>query len=254
MPHETNIISSDDNLIDIHCHQQRPSDHVQIVSLDTMEFADSPWPTTPEVFAHPHNESAAKMLLVNHETNRYFSLGIHPWFIEHQDRQMAFQTLSNASLNPKLLAIGECGLDKCIATPMNLQIEVFTWQTEFADRIGKPLIIHCVKAFNELMQIKKNSKTGSAWIIHGFNANPVLVAQLIKHGCYLSFGAALSNPHNHAKQALIEMPLDRLFLETDTADVSISEIYAAATKILRINVATLQQQIQSNFKRVFLND
>ncbi|CAG1021384.1 D-aminoacyl-tRNA deacylase [Methylococcales bacterium] len=255
MRHEFDILSPDGNLIDIHCHRQTPAGHVQIVSLDTMEFAAGPWTPSPDLIAPSNNESAAKTLLVDHESRRYFSLGIHPWFIERQDRNLALQTLANASQNPKLLAIGECGLDKCIATPMSLQIEVFTRQIECAEHIGKPLIIHCVKAFNELIQIKKTCKAGPAWIIHGFNANPVLAEQLINQGCYLSLGRALLNPRGKAGQVLTRMPLDRLFLETDAAeDTQIGAIYAAAAKIVGLDIATLQEQIHGNFKRVFLND
>lgn len=235
MRHNVDNIPSNCELIDIHCHRLTKAFDCQILSLDTHQLSDNVDVALP--------------------SECYFSLGIHPWFIERQDWQSALQILVDVGRNPNLLAVGECGLDKCIATPMNLQIEVFIRQIELAERFGKPLIIHCVKAFNELMQLKKSRKAVSAWIVHGFNANPLLAAQLTKHDCYLSFGVALLNSSSHAGRALTETPTDRLFLETDAAkDVSISEIYAAAAKILGLDAATLRQQILSNFKRVFLND
>jgi TatD DNase family protein len=235
--------------IDIHCHRLTDSADCQILSLDTHELADGD--DSAVVLPHPLSGQSSSLAL---PSNRYFSLGIHPWFIERQDWQSALQILAAVCRKPNMLAVGECGLDKCIATPMNLQIEVFTRQIELAECLGKPLIIHCVKAFNELMQIKKSRKADSVWIVHGFNANPELAAQLIKQGCYLSFGAALLNSRSHAGQALAETPRDHLFLETDTADVTISEIYAAAAKMLDLDVAPLRRQILGNFKRVFLND
>lgn len=235
--------------IDIHCHRLIESADGQILSLDTHEFAGS---DDAAIFLpNRPSEQSPGIALPSHQ---YFSLGIHPWFIERQDWQLALQTLAAVCRNSNLLAVGECGLDKCIATPIELQIEVFTRQIELAEHLGKPLIIHCVKAFNELIQLKKSRKAESVWIVHGVNAKPALAAQLIRHGCYLSFGAALLNPGSHAEHALVETPPDRLFLETDTADVPIGAIYATAAKMLGIDVAILRQQIQSNFKRVFLND
>lgn len=216
--------------INSHCHRSTNRDDLEIIGIDVRDF-------------HPGDAERG-----------FYTLGIHPWHIEDLDIATAMRLLDTVGHDPKLLAIGECGLDKCIDTPMIRQIEVFTRQIELAERLGKPLIIHCVKAFNELLEIKKKRKVASVWIIHGFNANPALAAQLIKHGFFLSYGSALLNPRSHAGQALAETPLDRLFLETDTADVPIGAIYAAAAKMLKIDAATLRQQILSNFKRVFLND
>jgi TatD DNase family protein len=77
---------------------------------------------------------------------------------------------------------------------------------------------------------------------------------LIKHGCYLSFGKALLNSNHPVDRSLQTVPLDRLFLETDNANVSIDAIYAAAAKMLGLDNVSLRQHIMSNFKRVFLND
>ncbi|MGZ5000278.1 MAG: TatD family hydrolase [Methylomonas sp.] len=243
-------LPSNSQLIDIHCHRETMAGGWQMLSLDTHELADRDCGGMPETM-NKFSEQGGDVVL---PPSPYFSIGIHPWFIDRQDIDIAMRLLSAVACNPNLLAIGECGLDKCIATPLALQIDVFTRQIELAEHLGKPLLIHCVKAYNELLQIKKSSRAGPAWIIHGFNANPVLAAQLINHGCYLSFGAALLNPQSLSGRALAGTPLERLFLETDTADVPIGAIYAAAAKMLRLNAATLGQQILNNFNRVFLND
>ena len=230
---KTDFIPSDFVPIDIHCHQIRPSNHLQILSVDTHE---------------PTQE-----IIENCKT--YFSIGIHPWFIEHQNIDIALQKLKSYRHHPKLAAIGECGLDKAIAAKLSLQTRVFEQQLELAEQWRKPLIIHCVRAFNELMQIKKNSKSTLPWIIHGFNNNPELAKQLLKQNCYLSFGKALLRDHSNAAQVLQSMPLDQLFLETDdTREVSISAIYDAAAKITGLTVDALRQQIFGNFNRVFFND
>lgn len=224
--------------IDIHCHQNAERDHLQILSLDTHQLA-------------AHGQSGD---LVSPSVG-YFSIGIHPWFIERQNIAEALQTLTTVLSQSNALAIGECGLDKCISTPLAQQVQVFVQQIELAEALDKPLIIHCVRAFNELLQIKKARKTSVPWIIHGFNANPVVAAQLIKKGCYLSFGKALLNERSHAQKALMQTPLERVFLETDAAeDMPIGEVYAAAAKITALPILALQQQIFKNFERVFPHD
>nr|WP_225587515.1 TatD family hydrolase [Methylomonas fluvii] len=220
-----------DTYIDIHCHQTGSHQAIEMISIATQDFD------------------------VTATHNGFYSLGLHPWHLDKEDAETALWKISAASQDPHLLAIGECGLDKAIATPLTTQIPAFMSQIKLANQLGKPLIIHCVRAFNELIQIKKSTlNTKIPWIIHGFNGKPALADQLTRHGFYLSFGAALLDPRCHAGKALSRTPADRLFLETDTANVSIDAIYAAAAKMLGLDIATLRQQILSNFKRVFLHD
>lgn len=224
--------------IDIHCHQKAQNDYPHILSLDVHQLT-----------AHDQSDDLALASAV------FVSIGVHPWFIERQNITEAMQTLTRMARQARVLAIGECGLDKCIATPLARQIEVFIAQIELAETLGKPLIIHCVKAFNELLHIKKTRKLTLPWIIHGFNAHPAVAAELIKQGCYLSFGKALLNDRSQAREALKQMSLERAFLETDAAEnLSIGEIYAAAAKMTGLPIPALQQQIFKNFKRVFPHD
>lgn len=235
-------------LIDIHCHAPKPAEHLQILSLDTHELAhhhDTP----------PLGLSAPRGPSMPFAPNAYFSLGIHPWHIDTQDIDTAMQTFETCRHQPKLLAIGECGLDKCIATPLSRQAKIFERQIELAEHWQKPMIIHCVRAFNELMQTKKTANALVPWIIHGFNGSPELAEQLLEQDCYLSLGKALLNPKSKASLLLRALPLDRLFLETDAAiDVPIGAIYTAAAKIRGSTVANLRQEIFDNFKRVFSDD
>lgn len=224
-------LNAADVCIDIHCHQTGANQSLEMISIATQDF---------DLAAAP---------------NGFYSLGLHPWHLAQEDTQTALGKISAASLDPNLLAIGECGLDKAIDTPLAVQTAAFLGQIKLAKQLGKPLIIHCVRAFNELIRIKKSTPNAKTpWIIHGFNGKPALAEQLLKHGFYLSFGAALLNPRSHAGSALCSTPLDRLFLETDAANVSIDAIYAAATKMLGLDDVSLRQHIMSNFKRVFLND
>ncbi|MFM8341257.1 MAG: TatD family hydrolase [Methylomonas sp.] len=220
--------NSDAVFIDIHCHHASDDAGLALISFDVAEF----------------NPQLAE--------RQVYSLGLHPWFIEQQDWQVSLQTVVN---HRNLLAIGECGLDKAINTPLELQMQVFKQQIQLAKQWNKPLIIHCVRAFNEIIQLKQVNPDLKAWIIHGYNGKPPMAQQLIKHGFYLSLGKALLTENSNAQHTLSILPLERLFLETDAAnDISISAIYAAAAKIAEIDVSTLKQQILANFQRVFLHD
>ena len=122
----------------------------------------------------------------NNSTSGFFSAGIHPWYINESKTQ--FEELLVLVKNQKCLAIGECGLDKLCSSPFGQQMEVFKKQIELAEKLQKPLIIHCVKAFDELLKIKKSSKTGVPWVIHGFNQKNEMAKQLLAQGFYFSFG------------------------------------------------------------------
>ena len=69
------------------------------------------------------------------------------------------------------LALGECGLDKKVQTPLDLQQEVFERQLTLAEKYKKPVIIHCVAAFQELIAIKKKLKLS---VCKGYFINVVL--------------------------------------------------------------------------------
>ncbi len=222
--------------IDIHCHRATDGEHLHILSLDTHELDSAAGgPALPP--------------------NCYFSLGIHPWYIARQDEQSALQKLQSYLGHSRLLAIGECGLDKTVATDMAKQIRLFERQAALAEGARKPLMIHCVRAYHELLRIKKQRRSALPWIVHGYNSKPQLAEQLLDQGCYLSLGKALLQQESNAAQTLTRLPVDRLFLETDAAtDISIDAIYAAAAKITGLSADALRRQIFLNFGRVFFHD
>lgn len=148
----------------------------------------------------------------------YVSVGIHPW---HADNFMEKQlvNIEKWSADQRLVAIGECGLDKNSKASIEKQLLAFSKQIELSERIQKPLIIHCVGHFNELFELKKTIKPQQLWIIHGFRGKPELAKQLIKSGCALSFGEHFNPESVHIT------PFEKLFVETDESNLPIEEIY-----------------------------
>ncbi len=180
----------------------------------------------------------------------FYSIGIHPWYIEetrlHEDLKIIEEKLQTQNC----LAIGECGLDKRIAVPFDLQVSVFEKQLELAEKFKKPVVIHCVAAFQEVMAIKKKMKINVPMIIHGFSKNNQLAKQLISAGFYLSFGKyLLKNPD--LKSVFQNVPNDRFFLETDTLEESIKQVYELASKYKELNLKELESVISSNYRSAF---
>lgn len=176
-----------------------------------------------------------------------FSTAIHPYDIG-ENWEIDFQKVKERSILPNCLAIGECGLDALINTPESLQETIFRLHIHWANTINKPLIIHCVRRFQEIITLCKKVEVPK--IIHGFSKNQQLAESLLSHGFYLSFGKNLL--HNVSLQdSLRKTPLDRLFLETDDKDFPISELYQKVAELKEIEQEHLHSIITDNFKRIF---
>ncbi|MFV8466709.1 TatD family hydrolase [Flavobacterium sp. LB1P62] len=180
----------------------------------------------------------------------FYSIGIHPWFIVEERLESDFAIIESKLQEPSCLAIGECGLDKRIAIPMELQQLVFEKQLLLAQQYQKPVVIHCVAAFQELIEITKKLNSTVPILIHGFSKSEQLAKQLLENGFYISFGKyLLLNPE--LETVFKSMPNDRFFLETDTAEESLATVYALAAKYKGVSVEEIQKQVNSNFDTIF---
>jgi TatD DNase family protein len=179
----------------------------------------------PYTNIHTHHVSTANEISIrNLQPSTYVkdvlcSVGIHPWYIQENTIETDMNLLSTIAAEKNVLAIGECGLDMLIETAFAVQEKVFIEQIKIAEAIQKPLIIHCVKAFDSLIRIKKEYKVSVPMIVHGYNNNPQIAKQLLKNGFYFSFGKALLKSESNASKVMVELPMDKLFLETDDAAI-----------------------------------
>jgi TatD DNase family protein len=179
------------------------------------------------------------------------SVGLHPWTINASNQVEKLAQLSEYLANPWVRLLGECGLDKICETNFALQLRTFEQQIKLAVAIEKPIIIHCVKAYDELIAVKKSLKPKVPMIIHGFNKHLSLAKTLIHQGFYLSFGAALIN-HDKLESYFKDLPLDRIFLETDDSTCRIADVYQAAANAKDITISDLQNAIRNNWTRLGL--
>ena len=205
---------------------------------------------------HQFTNQSNVLELVNQYPNEFdasipfYSIGIHPWYIVSDRIDADLKIIEEKLQTENCLAIGECGLDKRIEIPLEQQIIVFEKQLALAEKYKKPVVIHCVAAFQEVIEIKKKMKISVPMIIHGFSKNSQLANQLIAAGFYISFGKyLLRNPE--LKMVFQNIPNDRFLLETDTIEENVQQVYDLAAEYKKLELKELQEIISSNFESIF---
>lgn len=179
-----------------------------------------------------------------------YSIGIHPWYINQERLSSDLEIIANKLHETNCLALGECGLDKRIEIPLSVQIEVFQQQLELLQKTTKPVILHCVAAYQEVIAIKKEMNIENPMIIHGFSKNEQVAKSLLDNHFYLSFGKyLLRNPD--LEKVFKFVPNDMFFLETDTIEETIEQVYEKAASVKEMPLDLLKKQVHGNFAEVF---
>ena len=179
-----------------------------------------------------------------------YSIGIHPWYIDENRLESDLEIIKEKLQFNECLALGECGLDKRIEIPLDLQISVFKKQLEIVKQTNKPIVLHCVAAYDEVIAIKREMKIENPMIIHGFSKNEQVAKSLLNNGFYLSFGKyLLRNPD--LEKVFTFAPENQILLETDTIEESIYQVYEKAAAIKGISVEEMKTIVFTNFSRIF---
>jgi TatD DNase family protein len=186
---------------------------------------------------------------INHPLPFPFTTAIHPWHAQKYDLDEIKIMLKGLDNQNGMIAIGETGLDKKCPIDFNLQKLVFELHIDYAERNHKPLIIHCVNAWNEMITYSKHSKV--PLILHGYNADIELTKQLIRHGFYFSVGKAILKENGKLQESIQLIPPTSMFFETDDEKLDIRDIYDVAAKILDYPLKDLKQQILTNYNNIF---
>ena len=179
------------------------------------------------------------------DSSRHFTPLSAPRTMELADLTTALREVETADVS----AIGEIGLDYARPIPHTLQAQVFEAQLKIAQQRGLPVILHCVRAFEPVMEILAGY-TFPAVIFHGFVGSRQQAARAVGAGYYLSFGErGLASPKT--VEAMKSVPLSRMFFETDESDLSIAEIYRLAAALRGIGVDELKSTVYDNYTRIF---
>lgn len=197
------------------------------------------------------NSDEASLALNSNLEHILFSVGIHPWYMHKEEMQKQLEIVEMMASKSQVMAIGETGLDKFATAPLELQQKILIHHIAISEKTRKPLMIHCVRGFSELLALHKSQKPNQTWIIHGFRGSLLLARQLIDKGIYLSFGAALCKNNKRLSDVFRELPLNRLFLETDESEITINKIYEKAAELKKLKENELKIAIEDNFVRCF---
>jgi TatD DNase family protein len=188
--------------------------------------------------------------LGQYKKHHSYTIGLHPWWTDQAITPIQKQQFIELLSEPNCLAMGEMGLDNLKGPTLEIQMEILRSQLRIADELGKSVVIHCVRAFDQIIKIKKEFPKIEKWCIHGYGRHGILAKQLIYHGFYLSLMPGL--PIEKYNDLLRAVPLNRLFLETDSMpDANIVEIYSKIAALLGIEINELCQQMNSNAKEFF---
>lgn len=212
---------------------------------------------------HTHGASALKGVfqvetIMTHEERApeekpgiAFTYGIHPWYLNELNHDKYLASVIKTAADPLVIAVGEAGFDKLRGPSMDLQRKTFEEQVIISEELRKPLIIHCVKAWEELLKANKKLKPQMNWLVHGFRGKKDLATQLISKGMYISFWFDfVLKPES--SDLVRSLPQERIFLETDGADADIKDIYGKVSDDLQISVGELKLRLWNNYN-IFFN-
>lgn len=184
----------------------------------------------------------------------FYSAGIHPWHADLGNMDYNFEKLEKLAQKKNCLAIGECGIDKINGPDFHIQNTVFEKQAQLAHEVNKPVILHAVKSYAEILQLHQKIKPSEKWIIHGFRKDYQLAKQLNDKGIMISLGKALLHQQN-LFELVKNIDLKFIFLESDEEqETSIPILYEKVSAIKNISLNELKKNIQDNFTHTFKVD
>ncbi len=190
----------------------------------------------------------------------FAAIGIHPWFVNNPENQLV--QLREAISQHSIVAIGEIGLDFFFGRnprpDRDLQIETFEQQLILAQQHNLPVIIHSVKAHQDILRLLKNSSVTG--VIHAFNSSLEIATQYLDAGFFLGIGPQLKKSKK-LQRVLQALPLDRLLLETDAPFMTTTEIQnpllelvdvgMVIADLMHLDAEVVKQNTTANTKRLF---
>ena len=225
-----------------------------------------------DIHTHVDNQPVIRILDDNFEEKILATWGVHPWEVSrHFDRpqgaekshsiagdlftcdecsRFARVSIPLRSSRNDVWAIGEVGLDKAHKDTFDKQVEVFEEMIRLSESYRKPMIVHCVRAYSEIIEMRKKTKATMPWVIHGFNSSVETMRQLLKYDIYISLGAILYHNENQAIKVLKDIPIERLFLETDVSGRDIRNVYVKAAALMGCEMDFLCKKIFENYGRL----
>ena len=196
--------------------------------------------------------------------------GVHPWYLNVSDdwKDILAEYLKSHNYS----SVGECGLDKNADFSYDLQKSILCEHIDIANQLSKPVSVHCVKAYQLLIDALKNARCDIPIVIHSFTGSIEMMKQLCKLNVFFSFSGTITRKHSKYIDVLRAVPKDRILLETDSPDLlpdkdmlsaagidcagnnvpsNIVVIADFAAGVLGIDIEELAERVENNFEKVF---
>ncbi len=189
-------------------------------------------------------------LITKNSDKIFFTAGLHPWHADQLSESKITERLEKLIQNKSIIAIGETGLDKLKGVDWETQKKAFIAHIKIADKYNLPLIVHSVKAHNEVLKLKIELKSKIPWVIHHFNGSKQMAMDFINHGFYLSLCHHINNSDSKLSGYLGELPVNRIFLETDDFNINIKDLYSVVAKKFNMNTENFKKQLINNLNNL----
>ena len=200
---------------------------------------------------HTHHPAPQPLAVINANRqdfspleNQLYSVGIHPWDTFTSPTEDDWQKFETLCRLPEVVAIGECGFDTIKGGHFFRQVLIFKRQMEISEKIGKPLIIHDVRAHDSVVGYRREYNPSQNWVVHGFRGKPTVAKMLTDAGIYLSFGEYFN------ADTLVEMPTEMILAETDESPRTIQQIIASLSASIGYDITERIAMNTSNFLRM----
>ena len=144
----------------------------------------------------------------------YATVGIHPENIDDLDDDFKF--IYELVKEPKVVAIGEIGLDYHYGGDAEKQREIFVKQIQIANELGKPVVIHSRDADMDMLKILKENKIENGFVMHCFSSSTEVLKEVLKLGAYVSLAGPVTFKNARSLIDVAKLvPEDKLLIETD---------------------------------------
>ncbi len=252
---------------DSHCHLQLPqfnSDREEVITR--MKQADF----GAIVVGTDLSVSRDGIALAEKSEFLWSSVGLHP--NDSPGEKFNADLFRELAQHPKVVAIGECGLDYFRSGTMQeerlAQKEKFTAQVVLSVEVSKPLIIHCRDAHTDMLQLlaqfRHDYGDALSILMHFFTASEDLAKEYLALGCYLSFPGPITYT-NMYDASIYATPIDRMLVETDSPfaapvpyrgrrnePIYVVEVLKKVASLKNCSVESMREQLIENAHRMFV--
>jgi len=203
-------------LIDTHAHLNFNAFRDDFEEVIKRSLSENVWMIN--VGSKYETSKKAVEIAKRYETGIFAAIGLHPIHSNEEDFDRE-KYKSLAVSNKKVIAIGEIGLDYYREYELfkDKQKEVFLEQLSLAKELNLPVILHCRKAHQNLIEILKskikNQKSKINGVVHCFTGNWQQAKEYLKMGFYLGFNGIIYKMD--LKEVIEKTPLEKILIETD---------------------------------------